>query len=102
MLLLGVGAHVVQRQNRDRWRTLKGNAGRWRWIGQTEGDAVRPDCPGDVLDAMLSHILEPNGDLVSHLLVRRRRQADASRLREGLEARRDVDAIAVEVAVLDD
>ena len=52
---------------------------------------------------MLTQILEPHGgDLVLHLLVRRGRQADAARLRQGLETGGYVDAIAVEVAVLHD
>src|SRR5262249_13817619 len=54
-----------------------------------------------VFDAMLAQILKLHrGDLVLHLLVRRRRQADAARFGQGLQASSDVDTVAVEIAVL--
>ena len=61
------------------------------------------DRAGDVLDALLAEILEgdvvePVADLVAH----RAGDADAARLGKHLEARRDIDAIAENVVLLDD
>src|SRR4030095_16263784 len=51
---------------------------------------------------MLSHILEPNAQLVSHLLVRCGRQANTSRVSQSLQARGDVDAVPIKIFMLDD
>ena len=70
------------------------------WLKPDPKDADRP---GDVLDALLAEILEcdvvqPVADLIAH----RARDADAAGLGEHFEARRDVDAVAEDVVVLDD
>ena len=61
------------------------------------------DRAGDVLDVLLAEILkgdvvEPVADLIAHGA----RDADAAGLGEHLETRRDVDAIAEDIVVLDD
>ena len=60
------------------------------------------DRPADVLDLLIAEIrvddLEPVADLIAH----RRRDADSAGLGHGLEPRRDIDAVAEDVALLDD
>ena len=53
----------------------------------------------DVLDLLLADIGEMHRQLVRHLLVNRARDADAADRRDALQARRDVDAVAKQVAV---
>ncbi len=76
------------------------------WRGgcvRLEPDPKDADRTGDVLDALVAEILErdvlqPVADLIAH----RARDADAARLGEHFEARRDVDAVAKDVVFLDD
>ena len=56
----------------------------------------------DILDADLAAVLEVNFDPVADALVDDRGDADAARFGERLQARRDVDAIAVNVVGFDD
>src|SRR5262249_51950994 len=80
-----------------------GSSGCGDWLsGRTDHNAVGPHRAGDVLDLLLAHVLKREIELVSHLLVRRRTDADPARLGERLQARSDVDAIAKDVALLDD
>ena len=67
-----------------------------------EQDPEDPDRPGDVLDVLLAQILEGDVEPVADLVAHRRRDADAARLGQRLEPRGDIDAVAEDVAVLDD
>ena len=60
------------------------------------------DRPADVLDALLAEILEVDVEPVADLIAHRRGDADAARLGQRLEPRRDVHAVAEDVVVLDD
>jgi hypothetical protein len=59
------------------------------------------DRPGDVLDAMLAQVDEADRKLLADMLAHRRADADLAGLGERLEPRRDVDAVAKDVVVLD-
>ena len=61
-----------------------------------------PDRPGDVLDADLAAVAEGDVDAVADALVDDRGDADAARLGQRLQARGDVDAVAVDVVAVDD
>src|SRR4029077_10230976 len=56
---------------------------------------------GDVLDLLLTHVLERDGELVAHLVAHHPADADAAWFGQGFEARRDVDAIAEDVLLID-
>ena len=58
--------------------------------------------PGDILDAQLAEVFKRVGELIADLLVNRLREADAVWFGERLEARRDIDAIAINVLGLGD
>ena len=58
--------------------------------------------PVDILDADLAAVLEANVDPIADALVDDRGDADAARLGQRLQARGDVDAIAVNVVAFDD
>ena len=58
--------------------------------------------PGDVLDLLLAHVLEREIELVAHLIAHDAADADAARLRQGFEAGRDVDPVAIDVLVVAD
>jgi hypothetical protein len=61
-------------------------------------DAEYPYRPGDVLHRLLAQILQHDPQLVAHCA----RDEDRARLGEGLQARRDVDAVTVDVLTFDD
>ena len=63
---------------------------------------VRPDRPRDVLDALLPHVLEGVGELVSDLVSHHSREANATRLGETLQTCRDIHTVAEDVMFLDD
>ena len=63
---------------------------------------VHRDGLRDVLDPVLAHRLEREVELGLHLIVDVAGDADAARLGEALEARRDVHAVAEDVAVFQD
>src|SRR5215472_5209624 len=58
--------------------------------------------PGDVLDLVFAHVLERKMELVVHLIAHDAADADAPWLRQGFETRRDVDAVAIDVLVVND
>ena len=60
------------------------------------------DRPGDILDLMLAEVLEREVQLVAHLVAGRARDADAARRRQRFDARRHVNAVAVDVVAHDD
>src|SRR5262249_54992231 len=65
-------------------------------------DAMDRHRPGDVLDLVFAHVLERKMELVAHLIANIAADADPSRLRQGFQARGDVDAVAIDVFVIDD
>ena len=71
------------------------------------GSAAEPDGedahrPGDVLDLLLAQILERDIELVADFVAHDPADADAARLGQPFQPRRDIDAVAEDVAVLDD
>jgi hypothetical protein len=58
--------------------------------------------PGDVLDLVLAHVLEREGELVAHLVAHHVADADATRLRQGFQPSGNVDAVAEDVLPIDD
>ena len=69
---------------------------------RVEQDAEDADRPEDVLDALFAEVLERDVEPVAHLVPHGGGNADSVRWSELLEARRHVDAIAEDIAVLDD
>ena len=57
--------------------------------------------PGDVLDLLLAHVLERDGELVAHLIAHHPADADAAWFSQGLKARRDVDTVTEDVVLVD-
>ena len=64
--------------------------------------AVSADRASDVLDRVLARALEACADLAADLVVDGFRDADAAGLRQSLEARDNIDAIAQNVLSIDD
>src|SRR5215475_13343291 len=67
-----------------------------------EPNAMDRHRPGDILDLVFAHVLERKMELVAHLIAHVAADADPSRLRQGFQARRDVDAVAIDVFVIND
>jgi len=61
-----------------------------------------PHRPRDVLDALLAHVLEGVREPVADMVANRARDADAARRRQPLQPRRDVDAVAINIAAIGD
>src|SRR5579863_8127647 len=111
MLMLGIAAHVLKRQRRDRrlvWQLEKRpmRAGRRRlvvWPGRYRAYADHVDShrPGDVLQRLLAKVAELRFDPAADVLVGRAGETDAAWLGDALEPRRDVDAVAEDVLAVD-
>ena len=107
IFLLGIAAHVLERQHRD--RRLVGQRQRVRALGMLEGRRglrAEPDAPGahrlgDVLQRLLAQVVEGDLDLAADLPVRVVRHADAAGLGNAFQPRGDVDAVAEDVVVVD-
>ena len=65
-------------------------------------DPIGPHRPLDVLDPLLAHKGERQGQLALDLVIGGARDQDAAGLRQALQAGGDVDAVAEEIAVLED
>ena len=107
--LLGIVAEIGERQYRDRPVFVKtrrahrsGGTEMIRPIGRCPGHAVDVDRPADVLQFFRAEILELELDLVHDLVVDDPRDIDAARLGQRFEPRRDIDAVAENIAALDD
>ena len=108
-LLLGVVAHVGERQDRHRRlvgarrasdRRAAAAAAPLRAASQI--DEIDMHRLGDVLDRLLALIEELQLELVADLVAHHRRAGDAARPRQTLEPRRHVDAVAIEIVAVDD
>ena len=64
--------------------------------------SVDPHRPRDVLELLLADVFEGEVELARGILLHPRRDADAAGLGQSFEPRRDIDAVAKDVAVLDD
>src|SRR6202040_2046699 len=62
-------------------------------------DLVNPHCPGDVLKSLVAEVDEFFPEFVTHLTIGVFGKADSAGLRDSFQPRRDVDAIAHEIAV---
>ena len=108
VLLLGIGAHVVEWQDGDRGlvRHRRGGArlggGGDGRFGFEKRYPVHPHRPGDVLDTLLAEVLKIVGNPVPHLLEDGGRYVETARRRHLLQARRHVHAVAVDIVALDD
>src|SRR5262249_36167261 len=58
--------------------------------------------PGDVLDLLFAHILERKIELIAHLIAHDAADAHPPRPRKSFEPRRDIDATAINVFVVND
>jgi hypothetical protein len=105
-LLLSIARHVAERQYYYggpvglRQRLLLACDG--RILGSVKLRGVDAHRPGNVLQMLLAKIVDGNIDPAGDVLEDRPRQAQSTRLGDLLKARRDIHAIAVDVAVFDD
>src|SRR6516162_8226594 len=102
--LLGIAAQVLKRQHRDRRlvgqsERRSGSCGR---DGTSRPYPIDAHRAGDVFEALLAEIRERGLYLALHLAEGVFRDADAARFSEPFEPRGDVDAVAEDVALLDD
>src|SRR5215471_7503898 len=102
-LLVGVGAHIDERQHRDRRFVRRRQGSRpLRGIGgSTHGYPIHSHGPYDVLQVLLPDVLKGKVELTRGILLHARRHANAARLSQAFEANCHVHAIPKDVAVLD-
>ena len=79
---------------------LVGPARKHSWWRRHE--PVDPHRPRDVFERLLPHVFEGEVETACGVFPNAGRDADSSRLGQGFEPGRDVDAVAKDVAVLDD
>jgi hypothetical protein len=70
--------------------------------GALGSDAVGADRSRDILKRLLAHVFESEVELAHRILPDPGRNANAARLGQAFEAGGDIDAVAEDVAVLDD
>jgi len=70
--------------------------------GACQADTVGTDRSRDVLERLLADVLEGELKAARRVLLNAGRDADAARFGQAFEPRRDIDAIAKDVAALDD
>src|SRR5207245_766734 len=80
---------------------IRGSRGRVR-VGVFRSHSVHPNGPSDVLERLLAHVFEGEVELARRILPNAGRDANAARLGQAFEPGRDVNAVARDVAVLDD
>src|SRR5581483_4921873 len=109
IILLGVAAHALERQDHDGWlvgqregwrRALDDDFGRRR-VGGGAG-APGPHRLGDVFQRLVAHVVIGNLGLAPDLAMRVVGDADATGIGDAFEPRGDVDAVAKDVVVVDD
>jgi hypothetical protein len=66
------------------------------------GEGERDDRPGDVLDLMRADVREVRFDFAADLFVGGAGKANSARVGEGLQPRRDIDAVAEKASILND
>ena len=79
----------------------RGSGRRRRRVGEVT-HAVDPHWPRDVLELLLADVFEGEVEPARGILLHARRDADPAGLGQRFEPGRDVDAVAKDVAVLDD
>src|SRR5262249_49851948 len=75
---------------------------RWRRYDGCRIDRIGTHWPRNVLDALLPHVLEPVGKLVSDLITYHPRDANPTRLSKSLQPGRDINGVAEKIAALHD
>ena len=101
--MLRVAAQVLERQHRN--RRLVGQC--QYWAGQHSGIVPRANpidvhWPSDVFELLVPHVFEDEIELARGILLNAGRDADAARLGQSFEPCCDIDAVAKDVAILDD
>src|SRR6516162_9645032 len=66
---------------------------------RADGIGVQRSC--DILDILLSHVLERVGELVADLVPHRARYTNAAGFGQCLQPRGDIDAVAVDIITVD-
>jgi hypothetical protein len=104
--LLGVAAHIGEWQHSDgrfvgqrERRNLR--SGRRRPLAGIDDDTVNVDRPGDILQSLLARVLDVERHLIARVIEDCTRYTYAAGFGERLKSRRDVHAIAIEVAAFD-
>ena len=64
--------------------------------------AINSNWRGNVLQHLFANIVKRSRDLAAHFIVNFRGDADSARCRQGLEPRRNVDTVAIDIRVLTD
>ena len=102
IFLFGVGAQVLERQHRDRrpvgYRRRRGR----RRGGCADPHAIGAHRAGNVFDLLFAQILKRKVDLIADLVAHDPAHTDPAGLGQGFEAGGEVDAVAVNVAPVDD
>jgi hypothetical protein len=71
-------------------------------VGALGSDPVDPHRPGDVLDLLLAQILEYKGQPVANVVMDRIGDEHPAGIGQSLDARGDIDPVAIEIVTLDD
>src|SRR5262252_400944 len=108
IVLLGIATDIVKRKDGDRGpvgqrpRRCRIRQDRRPLRPLRENSAINAHRPGDVLDLLLAHVFERDGELVAYLVSYHPADADAARFSQSLKPRCDVDTVAEDVVVVDD
>src|SRR5262249_18034806 len=101
IVLLGVAAQILERQDRDRGPLGKRQSRPGRCCRATGPHAIDPHWPSDIFQPLLAGILQRDVELAAHLPLGVIREANAAGLGHSLEARRHIHAIAEDVSAVE-
>src|SRR5262249_799593 len=101
IFLLWVAAHVLKREDGDRWLVRQRQAGPFGCHSSPRPAPIDPTRPNDVLDPLLADILEDDVKFSLDVLQYSSRDADTTSLSNPFEAHRHIDSITEEVTAVE-
>jgi len=104
IFLLGVPAHVGEREDGDRWLFLddRGHPGLRRGGLRVQRDSIDANGLGDILELLVSPVVESKVKLVGDMVAHRLGYRDPAAVRDTFKAGRDIDAVAKQILAFND
>src|SRR6516164_6004325 len=102
IFLLRIAAQILERQYRDRRLVGQRERRKSHRLGGAEPDPPHMHRPSNVLQRLFAQILEGEVELVAHLITHHPADADPARLGQRFQPRRDIDAVAINIVVVED
>jgi hypothetical protein len=100
--LLGVAAHVLEREDCDGWLVGKPKLGERCWRNVVQANPVHSHVARDILELLLAHVLESKVKPSADLFINFAGNAYPARLCDALQPRGHVDPLAINADIVVD